>query len=54
MLNVGGSLFYSSLDKNEIKSDFLKAIEHNIYLIEKYEVIENYNKKLIIAKVTLK
>lgn len=54
MLMVGGSLFYSSIDKNENKSDLLIAIDQHKYLIDKYEIIENCNIKLILAKITLK
>lgn len=53
-LSIGGSLFYNFLNKKEEKDNLFNVIDQSVFLVEKYEVLENYGRKLIFAKITLK
>jgi len=54
LLSIGGSLFYNSTNIKEEKECLFSLIDQNLFSIEKYVVLENYGKKIILAKITLK
>ena len=51
MLKDRGALFYNSINIRETKDKLMNAIDQDIYGIEKYEVLENYGKKLSFVKI---